>query len=230
MRSSLRGLLTVVLLALIAAPLLGQAPPLAQLQTLLESGVGEPLLLSNPGVKKEINLSDAQDQEVRKIVQEVHAKYQPEFRKAGRDRQKLVAVGVEAARETRERVHKALPDILKPEQLKRLDQIQIQVNGISSFKRPEVQKELQLTLVQKLEIAKIGEDLKKDIAELVKDVSTAPLRKAPEALRKAKELKSTATRKAVEQLTEAQRQTWNAMQGEKFDFQMQLPFRPGIRP
>jgi hypothetical protein len=114
--------------------------------------------------------------------------------------------------------------------LKRLDQIQIQVNGISSFKRPEVQKELQLTLVQKVKIAKIGEDLKKDIAELVKDVSTAPLRKAPEAIRKAKELKSTATRKAVEQLTEAQRQTWNAMQGEKFDFQMQLPLRPGSRP
>jgi hypothetical protein len=230
MRSSLRGLLTGVLLGLIVGPLLGQAPPLAQLETVLESGVDAPLLLSNPGVKREIKLTDKQDNEIHKIVKEVFDKYQPEFRKAGRDREKLMQIGMESTRETRESVRRALPDILKPEQLKRLNQIQIQVNGIASFKRPEVQKELKLTDRQLEEIAKIGAGLKQDIAGLVKDASSAPLRKMPGALRKAKELKESATHKAVERLTEEQRQTWKDMQGEKFDFQMQLPMRPGGRP
>ena len=230
MRSAFRRLSTVVLCGLVAAPLLGQAPPHAALDTMLESGVDAPILLSNPGVKKEIKLTDKQYGEVHKIIKEVFDKYQPEIRKAGRDRDKLIEIGTESTREVRERVHQALPDILQPEQLKRLNQIQIQVNGIASFKRPEVQKELKLTERQREEIADIGAGLKKDIAELIKDASSAPVRKMPLAIRKAKELKEEATRKAVEKLTEEQQKTWASMQGEKFDFKMQLPIRPGGRP
>ena len=230
MRSAFRRLSTVVLCGLVAAPLLGQAPPHAAHETILESGVDAPILLSNPGVKKEIKLTDKQYGEVHKVIKEVFDKYQPEIRKAGRDRDKLIEIGTESTREVRERVHQALPDILQPEQLKRLNQIQIQVNGIASFKRPEVQKELKLTERQREEIADIGAGLKKDIAELIKDASSAPVRKMPLAIRKAKELKEEATRKAVEKLTEEQQKTWTAMQGEKFDFKMQLPIRPGGRP
>lgn len=230
MRPFFRGLLTVALIGFVAAPLLGQAPPRAALETGLESGVDAPILLSNPGVKKEIKLTDKQYNDVHKIIKEVFDKYQPEIRKAGRDRDKLAAIGAESTREIRERVRESLPDILKPEQLKRLNEIQVQVNGIASFKRPEVQKELKLTAQQKSEIAQIGEGLKKDIAELIKDASTAPARKMPMAIRKAKELKEEATRKAVGQLTEEQQKIWTAMQGEKFDFKMQLPIRPGGRP
>lgn len=230
MRSAIRRLLTVVLCGFLAAPLLGQAPPRAALDTMLESGVDAPILLANPGVKKEIKLTDKQYGEVHKIIKEVFDKYQPEIRKAGRDHNKLLEIGAESTREVRERVHQALPDILQPEQLKRLNQIQIQVNGIASFKRPEVQKELKLTERQREEIAEIGQGLKKDIAELIKDASSAPVRKMPLAIRKAKELKEEATRKAVEKLTEDQQKTWTSMQGEKFDFKMQLPIRPSSRP
>jgi flagellar motor switch protein FliG len=114
--------------------------------------------------------------------------------------------------------------------LKRLDQIQIQVNGIASFKRQDVQKKLNLTDEQKAEIRKIGEGLKEDAAEVLKDASSAPLRKIPGAIVKVKELKNTATQKAIDKLTSAQQQTWQEMIGEKFDFKLELLNRQGVRP
>jgi Spy/CpxP family protein refolding chaperone len=230
MRPHVKWLLTAVLAALFVSPALGQLPLLARLKSMMENGVDKPILLANDGVKKEIKLTDEQDTKVRKIVRDVFDKYQPEFRKAKGDREKQVQLVLESTKETRERLNKALPDILSPEQLKRLDQIQIQVNGIASFKRQDVQKKLNLTDEQKAEIRKIGEGLKEDAAEVLKDASSAPLRKIPGAIVKVKELKNTATQKAIDKLTSAQQQTWQEMIGEKFDFKLELLNRQGVRP
>jgi Spy/CpxP family protein refolding chaperone len=229
MRPQFQRALTTVLVGLLASPIQGQAPPRAAFVSLLQDGAGKPLLLANSRVRQEIKLTEEQDNRIRKILSEARAKYEPEFRKAGLDRDKLLKVGLESIQETRERLNKALPDILKPEQLQRLDQIQIQVNGIISFKRPDVQKKLKLTVTQKLEILKIGSDLKQQIDEVIKDASSAPIRKAPAALQKAKELKNTATEKAVGTLTSEQKQIWTEMKGEPFDFRLELPGRLGRR-
>lgn len=229
MRAQVKWLLTAVLAGLFVSPVLGQIASLARLQALFQKGVGKPILLANSGVKKEIKLTDEQDNQIRKIRRDVSDKYQPEFRKVQGDRAKRLKLLVESARETRNRLNKELPDILRPEQLKRLDQIHIQVNGIASFKRPDVQKKLNLTDEQKVEIRKIGEGLQQGLTEVFKDVASAPLRKMPGAIRKVKQLKDEATQKAVEKLTSAQKQTWQEMTGEKFDFKLQLPIGRGIR-
>lgn len=230
MRPHLKGFLTVLLITLFASPVAAQLPRLGELQSLIEEGAGKPILLANDGVKKEIKLTDEQDKQIRQIVGEVKEKYQPEFRKAQGDRQKQLSLLADSTRETRERLNKALPDILKPDQMKRLNQIQVQVNGIASFKRPEVQQQLKLTDEQKAEIRRIGNGLKRDLAVVIKDTSSAPLRKLPGALRKIKELKNEATDKAVGKLTGEQKKTWHEMTGEKFDFQLQLPAGPLGRP
>jgi hypothetical protein len=222
--------LTTVLAGLLASPVQSQVPPRAALFSLLQDGAGKPLLLANPKVKQEIKLTEEQDNSIHKIIREVENKYEPEFRKAGLDRDKLLKVGLEAIQETRERINKALPDILSPDQLKRLDQIQIQANGIISFKRPEVQQKLKLTFTQKLQILKIGGELKQQIDEILKDASRAPLRKAPAAIQRARELKKAATEKAVETLTREQKQIWKELNGEPFDFRIELPIRLGRRP
>jgi Spy/CpxP family protein refolding chaperone len=226
MRAQVKWLLTAVLAGLTASPLLGQAPRGGALLDLLENGMDKPMLLAIPGVKKEIKLTDKQDAQVKKIVQEVHAKYRPDFQKAGGDPQKLAKVGMASAQEVRERMHKELPDILKPEQLKRLDQIQIQANGILSFKRADVQKKLNLTDKQKQGIRQIGDQLKKDVADVLQDVRTAPLRKGPAAMGKIKDLKNAATRKALDTLDSEQQQTWKEMTGDKFELHVELPGRP----
>jgi Spy/CpxP family protein refolding chaperone len=230
MRTQVQWALTAVLAGFLASPSQGQVPVQAALVSLLQDGAGKPLLLASPKVKEEIKLTEEQDNRIRKIVSEARDKYEPEFRKAGLDRERLLKVGLESIKETRERINKALPDILKPDQLQRLDQIQIQTNGIISFKRTDVQEKLKLTLTQKLEILKIGTDLKQQIDEVIKDASSAPLRRAPAALRKARELKNAATEKAVEKLTSEQKKTWKEMNGEPFDLKLELPTRLGRRP
>jgi hypothetical protein len=230
MRLQVPWALAAVLAGLLASPIQGQVPPRAALVSLLQDGAGKPLLLANPKVKQEIKLTEEQDNRIREIIRQAGNKYEPEIRKAGLDRDRLLKVGLEAIQEMRQRINKALPDILKPDQLQRLDQIQIQANGILCFKRPDVQKKLKLTLAQKLAILKIGGDLKQQIDEVIKDASSAPLRKAPAALRKAKELKNAATEKAVEKLTSEQKQIWKEMNGEPFDLRLEFPLRPGLRP
>jgi hypothetical protein len=230
MRSSVRWLLTAVLALGVLSPILGQLPRRGILENVMENGVDAPLLLANNGVKREIKLTDEQSNRIHKIVKEVSDKYQPEFRKAGRDRPQQAKIVADSARETRERVRQALPDILQPDQLKRLNEIQIQVNGIASFKRPEVQEKLDLTDEQKKEIRKIGDGLKQEVGEVMRDAASAPLRKMPGAIQKVKEMKDDATRKAVDKLTPEQKKTWKEMTGEKFDFKLELPLRPGGRP
>ncbi|HTU23620.1 MAG TPA: hypothetical protein VMG10_36625 [Gemmataceae bacterium] len=228
MRPHLKWLLTVVFAGLIVSPALGQLPRLASLKFILENGVDKPILLVNAGVKKEIKLTDKQDKQVRKIVQEVFEKYQPKLREAKGDPEKQGKLMVEFTKETRDRVNEELPKILSAEQRKRLDQIQIQVNGIGSFRRPDVQQKLNLTIKQGLEIAKIGNGLQQNIAAVLKDALRMPLRKMEAALHKIKEMKEAATRKAVETLTKAQQKTWQEMNGEKFDFRLQIP--RGVQP
>lgn len=230
MRPQVKWASTVVLAGLLASPIQAQVPPRAALQSLLQDGAGKPLLLASPKVKQEIKLTQEQDNEIHTIIREAHGKYEPEFRKAGLDRDRLLKVGLDAIKEARERLNKALPDILKPDQMQRLDEIQIQANGIISFKRPDVQKKLNLTLTQKLEILKIGSDLKQQTDKLLEDALRAPLRRGPAALQKAKELKNAATEKAVEKLTSEQKKIWKDINGEPFDFRLELPFRLGRRP
>jgi uncharacterized protein (UPF0335 family) len=229
MRTQVQWALTTVLAGFVASPSQAQVPLQAALVSLLQDGAGKPLLLANSGVKHEIKLTQEQDDRIRKILSEARDKYEPEFRKAGLDRDRLLKVGLESIKETRDRINKALPDILKPDQMQRLDQIQIQVNGIISFKRTDVQEKLKLTIAQKLQILKIGTDLKQQIDEVIKDASSAPLRRAPAAIQKSKELKKAATEKAVATLTSEQKNVWKEMNGEPFDFKLELPSRLGRR-
>ncbi len=230
MRPQCKWALSALLAGLLILPVLGQDSLGSRVESLLENGVDAPILLNHDGVKKEIRLTREQSSRVNKIIMEVFDKYQPDLRDALGDKEKRQKLIRDSTQETRERVRKELPDILEPGQLKRLNQIQIQANGILSFKRKEVQEKLKLTLKQKLEILKIGSDLKQEVTQVFNDASQMPLRKMPAALRKSNELRDAATQKALDTLTREQKKIWKEMTGEKFDFKFELPIRPGRRP
>jgi uncharacterized membrane protein len=227
MRPRLKWLLTAALAVLMAAPVFGQLIP--GMMPILENGLQAPILLMNRGVQREIKLAEEQRERIRKIVKEVHDKYQPELQKAraARDNKKLLQLTRESTQETTDRVNKAIPDVLKPEQARRLKQIEIQVNGLVSLNKPEIQKELKLTDKQKDDIARIGDGLKQDLAELAKDAANGPLLKLPEAVRKARTLNDEATKKALATLTREQKKTWDDMTGEKFELKLDILNRPG---
>jgi Spy/CpxP family protein refolding chaperone len=236
MRFPLRWLLAATVLAVAPAPAFAQLPFL--MLGVLERGVGSPLLLTNPGVQREIKLSAEQRDKFREILKEMGDKYQPDLEKTEGDKKKMLLVGYRFAKETSERVNKAIPDVLQPEQAKRLRQIEIQVNGIISLNKEDIQKRLDLTDKQHDEIKEIGDKFKREIVKLVSDTSNSmppnrPLvaaRRVLEAYRTVRVKSEVATEKALDRLTDSQRKTWREMTGEPFVFRIELPLGLGARP
>ncbi len=233
MRFSLRSLLVATFL--IAAP----APAFAQLPfvmlAVLEKGIGSPFLLTNPGVQREIRLTPEQRDKFRAIVKDVGDKYQPDFEKAQGDKKKMLLVGYRFAKETSDKVNKAIPDVLQAEQAKRLNQIEIQVNGIISLNQSDIQKRLSLTDKQHDEIKEIGDKFKREVVQIVNDTSDSlgqnrPLLAARNILAAYQTVRGkseTATEKALARLTDEQRKTWKEMTGAKFVFKFELPIGSG---
>src|SRR6516225_8445242 len=106
MRPRLKLILTVVLAAVVIGPAFAQLIP--GMIPLLEEGLGAPALLLNKGVQKEIQMTDEQRDKFRKIVRDVHDKYQPDLQKAKTDRdpKKFAKLMLDSTMESREKVNK----------------------------------------------------------------------------------------------------------------------------
>jgi Spy/CpxP family protein refolding chaperone len=230
MRPAVTRLLALALAALAAGTALAQL--VSGRIPALQNGIEAPLLLMNKGVQEELKMTPEQIGKFRKIIKDSWDKFGGDLQKARRDKdeKKYLQLVQQSTQETREKVNKAIPEVLQPAQVKRLREIEIQVNGIASFHRPEVQKELNLTDEQKKDIKSIDDGLRQDIAEVFKDpeIARRPLIKGPEAARKAKALTDEATKKALAVLDSDQKKKWEKMTGEKFNFKIELrEFVPG---
>jgi hypothetical protein len=237
MRLHVKWLLTAALAALIAAPAFSQLMP-GGMMPVLENGIGPSMLLLSKDVQREIRLTDEQRYKFRRITAKVDEKYGPDMQRAAEagDRKKQLKLFADATREKADKVNKAIPDILKPAQAKRLKQIEIQVNTLISLNKPEIQKQLNLTERQKDEMRDIGDGFKQDLAGVVKDASNSEaqrplekLRMLAQTARKIKDLNETARRKALGKLTDEQMRTWRELTGEKFEFQFDILGGPGPR-
>jgi hypothetical protein len=235
MPSRVKWFLTAVLAAVLIGPAFGQLIP--GMIPLLEEGLGAPALLLNKGVQKEIQMTDEQREKFRKIVHDVYEKYQPDLQKARTDPKKFAKVTLDSTMESRDKVNTAIPDVLSAKQIKRLRQIELQINVLPSLNKPEIQKELKFTDKQKTKIKDISDGLKQDIAEAAKAVLAdtpqrlpGKVRKGLETVQTIKKLTEAASDKALDTLTGEQKSTWREMTGKKFDFKLDLLNLPGARP
>jgi Spy/CpxP family protein refolding chaperone len=104
-------------------------------------GFGGPgFLFQNPGVQKELKLSDNQIKKITDANQSVRDKYKDEFealaKLEGDERREK---GQELRKKMTDETNKTLAEILKPEQNKRLKEITLQQEGARAFNDPEVQ-------------------------------------------------------------------------------------------
>lgn len=247
MPSQAKYVLTAALVALMVAPALGELL-LDPMPSPEEAPEFSPLLLNNKGVQKELHLTDEQRDKITKIIHDALVEHLPDFQKAFQkalatgDRKKLAqfihGFMHKASLEAQAKVHKAIPDILKEEQMKRFRQIELQVNVLQTLNKPDIQKVLKLTDKQKGEINKIAADCKRNIAEVEAKVLTVDgQRKQSEMYLNAAEMAQTtrklineANSKAVKIFTEEQKRKWKDMIGEKFDFKLDPLNFPGVRP
>ena len=141
MRSVYAKVLAAGLIALAASPAFAQPPR--------PGGPGGPggfgqqqppsvgRLLANDKVQEELKLTDDQKAAVKKASDEVNAKYKDDLDKArsGMDFQKMGELRKTMSAD----LEKALADVLKPEQTKRVKQIQVQAAGLAAFSMDDVQ-------------------------------------------------------------------------------------------
>ena len=123
-------------------------------------------LLQNEGVQKDLKLTEDQIAKVKEVGQKVREKYTDDFQKLrDLDQQERREKMTELMKKVGEDTDKELAGVLKPEQDKRLKQIQRQTEGVQAFQEPDVQKALKLTDEQKDSLKTIAEDSQKDLRD-----------------------------------------------------------------
>jgi hypothetical protein len=117
------------------------------------------LLLQNASVLKECKVDDRQALNARKAFVAPLARYTQDLQQVfNLPQEKQRPRQLELLDRYQEAQYQALAKTLKPDQLKRLKQIQIQVAGVDAFAQPWVQKELGLTGEQKDKMEAIGKE------------------------------------------------------------------------
>src|SRR5262249_38790439 len=109
---------------------------------------------------------------------------------------------------------KALGEVLKPEQTKRLNQIQLQVRGSQAFSDPKVAEALKLTDSQKKDIKTIQEDSQKQIRALFEGG-----RPGADAREKMTKLRKETSDKIMDVLNKDQKKSWEELTGKPFTIQ-----------
>jgi hypothetical protein len=189
-------------------------------------GFGLAGLISNESVQKELKLDSDQVQKATAAVQEVREKHQGDF--AGLQdlsqeerREKMAAMTKTIDEETA----KALHGILKPDQIKRLKQIELYNRGVNAFTDPDVQKALSLTSEQKEKIKTIAADAQEEMRGLRGQGGQGGDR--AEAQKKMAEFRKHTMEKVMAVLNGDQKDKWKEMTGTPFEVQMQGGRRRG---
>jgi hypothetical protein len=152
-------------------------------------------------------------------VQDKHKDEFAKLRDLGRDEQR--SKREELSRTVSDETLAAVGEVLKPEQVQRLKQIDLQQAGARGFTRPEVQKALTLTDDQKEKIKTLSDDAAKEIANLFP--GGAGGRGNPENREKIAALRKETLEKIQAVLTDGQKKTWKDLTGEPFEVVRRRP-------
>jgi len=161
-------------------------------------------LLGQKSVQDELKLSEDQLKKLGELREKQRGSF-GELRNLDREARRKKMEEMRAENE------KALADVLKPEQLKRLKQISLQVGGASAFADPKVADELKLTSEQKDKIQSIQQESRQSLRGLFQGGGDRE-----EARKKFAEARKSANEKAMAVLTPEQQSKWKEMTGEPF--------------
>ena len=178
------------------------------------------MLLSNEGVIKELKLDSAQTEKMNALAAQTREKAQGEMVKI-RDlpqeerSEKVLQVG----KSIREDIKKSLSDFLKPDQLKRYEQISLQSRGYEALADPEIQDKLKLTDEQKSKMKELGASAQQKMTELRSGFQND----RQGTMTKMQEVRKETTTKAAALLSESQKATWKDMTGAPIEIQFGPP-------
>jgi hypothetical protein len=172
-------------------------------------------LIRNESVQKELKMEKEQTDKATEAVTKIREKHNDEFSKL-RDlsqeerRTKTTALNKVISDETLA----ALETVLKPEQVKRLKEIDLQQAGVAAFTRVEVEKALKLNDEQKGKVKAIAEESSTKMRELRGGTGGGRPQRTDQE--KVTALRKEMMNKGLEVLNDEQKGTWKTMVGEAF--------------
>jgi hypothetical protein len=192
-------------------------------------GVDSLLLMES--VHKELQLSMEQVQRVKEIAREARLQRRGEFdgllkqkQSSEERRSRVLEIMKQVSREVTEKVR----PVLKPEQLRRLRQIELQEMGLRAFDDPEVVRTLQLTEAQKQRLHNAAEEAAEQMRKLFKE---GPLGNYVEGLKAMRARRQQGVEHVLAVLTPEQRSAWKQLVGEPYESTIDRPNRvPGGVP
>jgi hypothetical protein len=185
-------------------------------------GGGAAFLLMNKSVQEEIKLTEDQV----KTIGEAQAKQREMF---GKFKDMTQEEKQDAFKKLGEETDKFVKD-LKPEQSKRLREIQLQQVGPQVFANEDMQKAVGLTEadVKKVALTADQKDKFKDLGEaMMADMKELPKGFDADTQKKRQALTKEYKDKAIAVLTSEQRKVWEEMAGKPFEIKMENPFGKG---
>jgi hypothetical protein len=205
-------LCALVLTATLTVPALAQRGPGGGGQ------MGGAALLMVPAVQAELKLAEDQVEKVQAYAQESMEEMRSAFQElqdleGEARREKMTALRAEMA----EKTQKALAKMMKPEQIKRFEQIELQVRGLQAFMDPKVAEALKPTDEQKEKMRAIAEESQSAMREAFQDAQGGDRQAAME---KIGEIRSESMKKALALMTDEQKKTWEEMTGKPFQLQL----------
>ena len=173
---------------------------------------GGGVLLGNPDVHKELNLTEEQITKAREVSQSLREKTKGQFDKfKDLTPEQRKAKFQELNKTTEAEIQKVLK-VFNADQQKRFKQLELQWRGASAFTDPEIEKTLKLTDEQKAKVKTINVDIGKEIQDAFKGANPKEGMTKIQTLRKEGLEKTTAT------LNADQKKIWKELAGEPFEF------------
>lgn len=167
------------------------------------------ILLRQKSVQKELKLTP---DEIKKIVEFTHTQHEAAVKalQLTEDERKDKFAAMEKENK------KFLADNLKPAQKKRLDQITMQLTGLTQLTRKEIIQELKLTKEQVAKVKKLQKEARKTLAKLF------DAKDAADRNEKLAKLREETRNNIMDLLTEEQRVIARRMVGEPFTGELEF--------
>jgi Spy/CpxP family protein refolding chaperone len=217
MRTFGKMILASGLVVLMVAPAMAQRPGRGGFGGF--GGGGGAMLVANKGVQQELKVDDEQAEKLNALAQELGEKQREQFQRLQdvpqderRDKMQEISQAMNAD------LRKSLDKVLKPEQIKRFEQIQLQQAGLSAFATPRVQEELKLSDEQKSKLREINEEQ----SQAMRSAFQGAQDDREGAMRKIADLRKQSNEKALAVLTDDQKKTWKDMTGEPFEVRFEF--------
>jgi hypothetical protein len=183
-------------------------------------GGGIGMLLSNASVQQELKLDASQIEKAKGLSTKLREKVTAATQ--GLEGQERFTKMREMSKEINAEANTGAKDFLKPEQMKRLHQIQHQVQGAQAFTDEHVQSRLKLTAAQKSDIDSVVQASGTEMRTLFQNMQSDPEGTRAKIAEHRKETLS----KIESKLTDEQKTAYKGMLGAPFEIKFEQP-RPG---